>query len=90
MPRRAVEENERVALRLRVEDKAKIMRASALKSMDLTGFMVQTALAAAEEVIEQAERLKLTRRDSVRVLEMLDHPPVPNARLLAAARDLPA
>jgi hypothetical protein len=29
--------------------------------MKLTGFMVQTALAAAEEVIEQAERLKLSR-----------------------------
>jgi uncharacterized protein (DUF1778 family) len=38
----------------------------------------------------QAERLKLTGRDSVRVLELLDNPPAPNARLLAAARRLPA
>jgi uncharacterized protein (DUF1778 family) len=90
MPRIAVEENERVALRLRAADKAKIMRASALKNMDLTHFMVQTALAAAEEVIEQAERLKLTGRDSVRVLELLDNPPAPNARLLASAGELPA
>jgi len=52
--------------------------------------MVHTALAAAEEVIEQAERLKLTGRDSVRVLELLDNPPAPNARLLASARELPA
>ena len=91
MPRIAVEENERVALRLRAGDKAKIMRASALKNMDLTHFMVHTALAAAEEVIEQAdERLKLTGRDSVRVLELLDNPPAPNSRLLASARELPA
>ena len=89
MPRIAVEENERVALRLRAGDKAKIMRASAQKNMDLTRFMVHTALAAAEEVIEQAERLKLTGRDSVRILELLDNPPAPNARLLASARELP-
>jgi uncharacterized protein (DUF1778 family) len=85
----SVEENERVALRLRAGDKAKIMRASALKNMDLTRFVVHTALAAAEEVIEQAERLKLTGRDSVRILELLDNPP-PNARLLASPRELPA
>ena len=41
----------------------------------LTRFMIQTALAPAEEVIEQAERLELTRRDSVRPLELLDNPP---------------
>jgi uncharacterized protein (DUF1778 family) len=90
VPRIAIEGNARVALRLRSDDKAKIMRASALKNMDLTGFMVQTALVAAEEVIEQAERLKLTGRDSVRVLELLDNPPAPNARLQTAARELPA
>ena len=58
--------------------------------MDLTRFMVDTTVAAAEEVIKQAERLKLTGRDSVRVLELLDNPPAPNARLLASARELPA
>ena len=90
MPRIAIEDNERVGLRMRADDKAKIMRASALKNTDLTGFMVQAALDAAEEVIEQAERQKLTARDSARVLELLENPPAPNARLLAAAHGLPA
>ena len=90
MPRIAVKDNERVSLRLRAEDKAKIMRASALKNTDLTGFMVQTALEAAEKILEEAERLKLSGRDSIRVLELLENPPAPNARLLAAARALSA
>jgi uncharacterized protein (DUF1778 family) len=90
VPRIAVKDNERVSLRLRAEDKAKIMRASALKNTDLTGFMVQTALEAAEKIVEEAERLKLSGRDSIRVLELLESPPAPNARLLAAARALSA
>lgn len=90
MPRIAVKDNERVALRLRADDKAKIMRASALKNTNLTGFMVQTALEAAEKILEEAERLKLSGRDSIRVLELLENPPAPNARLLAAARALSA
>jgi uncharacterized protein (DUF1778 family) len=90
VPRIAVKDNERVALRLRADDKAKIMRASALKNTDLTGFMVQTALEAAEKILEEAERLKLSGRDSIRVLELLENPPAPNARLLAAARALSA
>jgi uncharacterized protein (DUF1778 family) len=83
-------ENERLALRISVADKAKIMRASALAHTDLTGFIVETAVQAADRVIEEAEHVKLSKRDSLRVLELLDHPPAPNARLLKAAQSLPA
>lgn len=44
---------------------------------------------AASEVSRQSEQVHLTERDSLRVLEILEKPPTPNARLLAAARDLP-
>ncbi len=47
------------------------------------------ALEAARKVIEQAERVVLSERDSLRVLEALENPPEPNARLQAAARRLP-
>ncbi|HTC34557.1 MAG TPA: DUF1778 domain-containing protein [Bryobacteraceae bacterium] len=40
-------------------------------------------------VIEKADHLKLSGRDSLRVLDLLQHPPAPNAKLLAAARALP-
>ena len=46
-------------------------------------------LRAAKDVIEEADRVQLTERDSPRALELLENPPEPNARLLAAAQALP-
>jgi len=51
---------------------------------------VQHALRAAKSVIEEAEQVQLSERDSLRVLELLENPQAPNTRLLAAARRLPA
>ena len=90
MPRTAIENNNRMALRIRPADKARLMRASALEHTDLTDFILRNVLRAADAVIEQAERVGLSERDSLRVLELLEHPPAPNARLMAAARALPA
>ncbi|MBT9583402.1 DUF1778 domain-containing protein [bacterium] len=56
---------------------------------DLTAFVVKSALRAAKSVIEKAEHLTLSERDSLRVLEALENPATPNARLMRAARDLP-
>jgi len=89
MPRAAVENNSRVALRILPADKARLMRASALAHTDLTDFILRNVLRAADAVIEQAERVVLSERDSLRVLELLEHPPTPNARLVEAARALP-
>ena len=89
MPRPAVNENSRVALRVRPADKALILRAVALANTDMTGFILGTALKAAQAVIDEHELVKLTSRDSQRVLELLDHPPAPNAKLRKAARALP-
>ncbi len=90
MPRAAIETNSRVALRIRPADKARVMRAAAIKNTDLTDFIVRNAVQAANEVIDQAERLMLSERDSERVLSLLENPPKPNAKLLAAAKALPA
>lgn len=89
MPRPAVNENSRVALRVRPADKALIMRAVALAGTDMTGFILRTAIKAAQAVIDEHELVKLTPRDSQRVLELLEHPPAPNAKLRKAARALP-
>ena len=48
MPREAVENNNRVALRIRPVDKAKIMRAVALENTDLTDFILRNVLRAAD------------------------------------------
>ena len=89
MPRPAIEDNNRMSFRIRPDDKALLVRAVALDCTDLTGFVLRHALSAARTVIEEAERLQLSGRDSLRVLELLESPPAPNRKLLAVARALP-
>ncbi|MBF0402030.1 MAG: DUF1778 domain-containing protein [Magnetococcales bacterium] len=86
MPRTMIRDNNRMALRIRPDDKATLMRAVALENTDLTDFVVKNALKAAKAVIDQSERVKLSERDSLRVLELLENPPAPNSKLLAAAQ----
>lgn len=89
MPRQALKDNSRMAIRIRAEDKALLLRAVALDRTDLTDFVLRHALLAAKAVIEEADRVALSGRDSLRVLALLENPPAPNLRLLAAARALP-
>lgn len=89
MPRPVIEDNSRLALRVQASDKAILMRAVALESTDMTQFVLRHALEAARHVIEQAEHFTLSERDSTRVLELLDRPAEPNAKLIRAARQLP-
>ena len=89
MPRMALENNSRMSLRIPAADKALLMRAAALQNTGLTDFVIRTGVQAARAVIEQAERVQLSERDSLHVLELLENPPAPNDPLLAAARALP-
>lgn len=89
MPRAAIENN-RMSLRIRPTDKQTIMRASALENTDMTDFIVRTAVQAAQNVIARAEQVELSERDSLRVLDLLENPPAPNARLKAAAQAMPS
>src|SRR5437867_6247242 len=89
MPRAAVNDNNRVVLRVRAADKATIMRAVALAQTDMTTFILRAVLREAQAVIQQHERIKITQRDSRLVLDLLENPPAPNAKLRKAARALP-
>ena len=89
MPRVAVDDNKRVQLRVRPEQKATLVRAAALRNTDLTDFIVQLALREAKTVIEEAERIQLSERDSLLVLDLLENPPAPNAKLRAAIAAMP-
>src|ERR1700721_736009 len=89
MPRLAVEDNSRMSLRIRAEEKALLLRAVALSHTDLTDFVLRHALRAAKAVIEEADHMQLSERDSLRVLDLLENPPAPSSKLLAAARALP-
>jgi len=85
MPRRATEGN-RVELRIKPEEKAILARAAALEHVDLTGFILSKMLPEARAVIERAEHVALTSRDSLTVLDLLENPPKPTARLKRAAK----
>lgn len=89
MPRAAVDDNKRMNLRVSAEAKAKLIRAAALRNTDLTNFVTQTALREAEAVIEAASVIKLSERDYLRVLDLLENPPAPNAKLRAAIAAMP-
>jgi len=89
MPQIPVKDNTRMSLRIPAEEKALLMRAVALQRTSLTDFVIRTAVEAARTVIDQAERVKLSERDSLRVLELLENPPAPNDRLMKAAQALP-
>ena len=85
MPR-AVTDSGRIELRLRPEDKATLIRAATLKRLDLTGYILRNMLPQAKADISDAEQLKLSERDSLRVLELLENPPPAPKRLVRAAK----
>jgi uncharacterized protein (DUF1778 family) len=76
----------RIELRLRPEDKATLTRAAALKRLDLAGYILRNVLPQAQADISEAERMVLSNRDSLRVLELLENPPVAPDRLVRAAK----
>lgn len=90
MPRVAVEDNNRMSFRIPAAEKAVLLRAAALRGAGLTDFVRQNSVKAAMDVIRDAEQVRLSARDSLKVLDLLENPPPPNARLIAAAKALPA
>ena len=78
-------EGSRIEFRLPAEEKAMLARAAALMNMDLTTFILRKMLPEARAVIESAERLALSDRDSLRVLALLENPPAPTEKLRRAA-----
>ena len=89
MPRVAIDDNERMNLRVRPEVKARLTRAAALRNTDLTNFVTQSALREADAVIAAADVVRLSERDMLRVMGLLENPPRPNAKLRAAMAALP-
>ena len=76
----------RIELRATKEEKRLLAAAASYERLDLTSFIMRSALPAAREAVDRAERIVLSERDSVRVLELLENPPKPTPALLAAAR----
>ena len=88
MPTSTTARDDRIELRTSREEKRLLAAAAAYERLDLTTFVLRTALPVAEEVVAHHERLRLSARDSRRVLELLENPPKPSPALRAAARHL--
>jgi uncharacterized protein (DUF1778 family) len=86
MAPRAAIRGDRIELRTTREEKRLLTAAAAHERLDVTSFIMRSALPAAREVIDRSERIVLSRRDTERVLKLLEDPPKPTSALLAAAR----
>lgn len=76
----------RIELRIPPEQKAMIARAAALEHLDLTGFILRTVLPEAQAVVDRAQHVLLSERDTLRLLDLLENPPAPAERLVRAAK----
>jgi len=72
--------------RLTDEQRELFERAAAITGQPLTQFVVNAAVRAAEETIQQQEIITLSLRDSRAVMEALKHPKPANAALRQAAQ----
>lgn len=77
---------DRIELRATREEKRLLAAAAAYERLDVTSFIMRNVLPSARKVVDRAERIVLSGRDSKRILRLLDNPPAPPPALLAAAR----
>lgn len=77
---------DRIAARVTRDVHETLQRAAELTGATVNQFLVQAALKEANSVIEQEQMIRLSRRDCERLLDLLENPPKPNAKLEAAMK----
>ena len=82
----AADKQDRIGARVPREVYETLCRAAELTGATVNPFLVQAALKEAQEVIEREEVIRLSPRDWNWLLELMDNPPRPNARLKAAQK----
>jgi uncharacterized protein (DUF1778 family) len=86
MPTPTAPRNVRFELWATVEDKRLLGAAAAYERLDVTSFIMRNVLPVARDVVDRAERIVLSQRDTKSMLKLLECPPKPTKALLAAAR----
>lgn len=74
----------RLTTRITDHVQEKLQVAADLVGATLNQFVVQAALEKAEKVIESESTIVLTRRESLRLLELIENPPPRNKKFLQA------
>ena len=78
--------DDRIELRATKEEKRLLATAASYERLDVTSFIMRNVLPSARKVVDRAERIVLSERDTERVLQLIENPPKPSPALLAAAR----
>ncbi len=74
----------RLTTRITDHMQEKLQAAADIAGATLNQFVVQAALEKADRVIESESTIVLTRRESLRLLELIENPPLPNEKFLEA------
>jgi uncharacterized protein (DUF1778 family) len=73
--------------RLNEQQKFLIQRAADLEGRTMTDFVLQSAVAAAEQAVERRARVVLTARETLAFVDAILNPPEPSPTLLKAFRE---
>lgn len=74
----------RITTRITSHVQDKLQVAADLVGSTLNQFVVQAAMEKAERIIESESTMTLTRRESLRLLDLIENPPPRNAKFLQA------
>jgi len=74
----------RLTTRVTPHVQEKLQMAAELMGTTLNQFVVQAAIEKADKVVENEARITLTRRESLRLLDMIENPPPRNEKFLQA------
>jgi uncharacterized protein (DUF1778 family) len=80
----AIAKQDRIGARVPHEVYETLCRAAELTGATVNQFLVQAALKEAQTVIEREDVIRLSPRDWNWLLDLMENPPKPNARLKAA------
>ncbi|WED23998.1 DUF1778 domain-containing protein [Vibrio sp. JC009] len=77
----------RITARVDVDTQDLLTKAAAIAGMSsINSFVLSAAIEKAKEVIEREQALRLSQKDALLLMEALDRPAKPNAKLKAAAK----
>jgi uncharacterized protein (DUF1778 family) len=79
-------ERSRISARVPAGVQARLLEAAELVGATVNQFVLQAALREADRVIEHERVIAPSARDAKMILDLLDKPPAPNAKLRAALK----
>ena len=82
----AAAKQDRIGARVPSEVYQTLCRAARLSGATVNQFLVQSALKEAHAVIDREETIRLSSRDWHWLLDLMENPPKPNAKLKAAMK----